>query len=230
MISVLMAIFIAGCSQDEPETLPPEEIVANSAARMADVEGFHFAIDLSGRPVFLDGSETLSLGNAEGFYAAPDSALAAVKVLAPGLVTEVELISVADRQWLSGLVSNDWLELPPDWGFNPASIIDANTGIISTLTGDLSGLEFEGIQTLDDGPDGEYYVVSGALDGQRIGTMSQGLIGPEAMTIQLWITPESYELVRVIVTDPNGGGEEATTIWQIDFSRFDEIVDIQPPS
>jgi hypothetical protein len=227
---MLMALLIAGCSQDEPETLSAEEIVANSAARMTGLDGFHFAIDLSGKPVFLDGAETLSLGNAEGFYVAPDRALAAVKVLIPGLVTEVELLSIADQQWLSGLVTSDWVELPPEWGFNPASLVDANTGIISTLTGDLSSLEFGGFQTLEDGPDGKHYLVTATLDGQRIGQMSQGLIGPEEMSIQLWIVPESYELVRVTITDPNGGGEEAITIWQIDFSRFDEIVDIEPPS
>ena len=68
IVVMLLALFVTGCGQEEPETLAPEEIVAKSAARMTEVEGFHFAIDLTGKPVFLDDGETLSLGNAEGFY------------------------------------------------------------------------------------------------------------------------------------------------------------------
>lgn len=226
----MITFLIAGCSREETPSLSPEEIVANSAARMAAVDGFHFAIDVSGKPVFLDGSETFSLGNTEGFYVAPDRAIAAVKVLTPGLVTEVELISVADQQWLSGLITDAWMELPPEWGFNPATIIDANTGIISTLTGDLTAIESGGLQRIDGGLEGEFYLVTATLDGQQIGEMSQGLIGPEEMIINLWITPESFELVRVVLIDPNEGGEEAATTWQIDFSRLDEIVNIEPPA
>ena len=58
--------------------------------------------------------------------------------------------------------------------------------------------------------------------------MSYGLIGPENMRVKFWIAPETYELHRALVTDPNKDGEEAT-VWHVDFSVFGRTVHIEPP-
>lgn len=225
---ILVVALFAGCREPEPEALPPEEIIQNSAERMNGMSGFEFVIERSGEPVYLDPNETVAFRRAEGHYVAPDSAQAVVTIITPGLVSEVGVISIGGTQWESNLLAPDWQEIPSDWAFDPAVLFDSEIGIQSILLSDLSELALEGSEVVEDGPDVKLYIVSGTLGGERINEMSYGTIGPETMSIRLWIAPETFELFRVLITDPSQGGEEPT-IWQVDFRKFDETIEIEPP-
>jgi hypothetical protein len=226
---LILAALLFACREPEPEALPPEEIVLRSAERMNALSGFEFVIERSGEPVYLDLDQTIAFRRAEGHYVAPDTAQAIVRVITPGLVTDVGVISIGQTQWESNLLAPDWHEIPADWGFNPAVLFDSEIGIQSILLSDLSELTLEGNETIEDGPEQQMYVVSGRLGGERIHEMSYGTIGPQIMTIRLWIAPETFELYRVLITDPSRGGTEPT-IWQVDFRQFDQTIEIEAPS
>jgi hypothetical protein len=226
--TTVIVFLLAACSEQLPEELPAEQIIANSAERMNGMEGFFFTIDRTGAPAFLDNDETISFRRAEGYYAAPDRSQAAVRVITPGLVTEVNVISIGETQWESNVMSAEWQQLPPNWGFNPAVLFDPNIVIQSILVSDLTDLQLLEPENLDDGPDAKLYLLSGILDGRRIYEMSYGLIGPEQLEARLWIMPETFELIRVEVTEANTG-EEQPSVWQVDFAEFDRVVDIKPP-
>jgi hypothetical protein len=229
LLLVIAGLGLAGCSEPAPETPLPEEIIGNAAAGMSALEGFHFVIDLTGSSVFLDADELISFRHAEGDFVSPEAAQATVKVLVPGLVTEIAIISIGDTQWETNVLTAQWRELPPNWGFNPAALFDPGIGIQSILASDLSELSFEGTEKLDEGADDLLYVVSGKLSGARINELSDGLIGPEPLTVKLWIAPETFELHRAIIVDqPTIEGDEPRT-WQVDFSEFGRVVDIAPP-
>jgi lipoprotein LprG len=225
----LMTIFLlVGCQEPDLPALPPDEIIVKSAERMNGLSGFEFVIDRSGEPVYLDLEETIAFRRADGFYVAPDRSQATVRIITPGLVTDVGVISIGETQWQTNLLSPEWFELPPNWGFNPAVLFDPEIGIQSILLSDLSDLALEGSEVIEDGPDQRLYIISGRLAGDRVSEMSDGMIGPEPMTIRLWIGPETFELHRVIMTDPSQGGSEPT-VWQVDFSQFDQTIEISPP-
>lgn len=230
LLFFISVTFLTACNQPEPELPSPEQIVANSAERMISLDGFKFSLDVSGTPAFLDPDKNFSLSSAEGFFVAPDKAIAEVKVLAPGLVTQVNILSDGEEQWLSGLVSDEWAALPAEWGFNPATLLDMQNGIISILTRDLSDLQHTGTSKLEGGPNQELYELSGILDGGRINELSQGLFSQQSHDIQLWIAPESYELYRAVITEKRSTGEDEPTVWQIDFREFDKTVEISPPT
>jgi lipoprotein LprG len=225
---LLAAALVAACSDPTPVPLTPEEIVSRSAIRMNGLAGFYFIIDRSGLPAYLDPGNTIAFRRAQGYYVAPDRAQASVRVIGPGLVTEVGVVSVGQTQWETNILTGDWRELPPNWGFNPAVLFDPQIGIQSILAVDLSDMVLAGHEKLDGGPDQSVYVVEGTLAGERLHEMSYGLIGPEVMSARLWIMPESFELIRALIIDPNEGHEEAT-VWQVDFSQFDKTVNIVPP-
>jgi lipoprotein LprG len=216
------------CRNAQPPSLPPEEIVRNAADRMNAMPGFHFIIDRTGAPAYLDSGESLSFRRAEGDYVAPDRSRAIVRIIAPGLVTDVSVISVADIQWETNLLTGQWEELPPDWGFNPTVLFDAEIGLQAILTSDMSNLGPVEIERLDDVSDQRLYAVSGGVAGERLYQMSGGLIGPEPVTVKLWIMPETFELQRIYTTEPAAGADEPS-VWQVDFANFDQVVTIEPP-
>ncbi len=234
ILALLVTLLTAACGGTE-EALPdlaPDEILRNSAEAMRELDGFHFAIDRDGALAYLDPSQTLAFGSGSGDYVAPDRARAVVSIIAPGLITKVSVISVGAVQWETNVVTGVWSELPPDWGFNPTVIFDADIGLQAILTEDTSNLARLEPETLDDGPDTPLYVVSGDLSGERVHQMSGLLIGPDPLTFTMWVNPNTFELVRVVVNDPpdaNSDVEEAS-VWQIDFSKFGETVDIEPPA
>ncbi len=229
LISLLALAAISACrAAPEPEPRP-QEIIQNTAARMQATSGFHFAIAQTGAPAYLDPTETISLVRADGDYAAPDKAQATVLVKLTGFVTKVDVISVADAQWQTNPLTGKWEELPPNWGFNPAVLFDSEVGLQAILATDMSELALTGKEKLEGGIDAELYALTGAVAGDRLFRMSGGLIGPAAAGVQLWVMPESFELVRVVLTEPAVDEAEPASVWQVDFANFDQAVTIELP-
>lgn len=227
LLALLLLLVGLGCRETAVADLPPETIVQNAAERMNSLDGFRFLIVRDGAPAYVDPPvNQLIFRQAEGDFVAPDKAQALVRVLGLGLVTEVRVVTVAEIQWQTNPLTGQWEELPPDLGFNPAVLFDEQVGLQTVLAEDMFNLALVGIETLEDGPNGRFYHVRGELLGDRLFTMSGTLIGPQAVTADLWIAPESFELVRAIVTEPEA---EEPSIWQVDFSEFGEVVPISPP-
>jgi lipoprotein LprG len=208
--------------------LPAEEIVAKTADRLNELSGFHFVIDRDGAPAFLDPDNTLSFSFTEGDYVAPDKSQAVVRVIAPGLVTEVNVVSIDKIQWQTNVLTGAWEELPPNWGFNPAVLFDAAIGLPAILQNDLTDLQFVDSEQLEDGPDVYLYKLTAVASGESLYQMSGTLIGPETVTAEFWIMPETFELIRVIITEPEPERDEPS-IWQVDFSQFNHVIEIVPP-
>ncbi len=230
LILLFLLITTIACQPSLPE-ISAEELVQLSAERMRNSDGFQFTIERDGAPAYLDPGETLSFRRARGAFVAPDRALATVRVIGPGIITDVDVISVAEIQWQTNVVTGDWEELPPNWGFNPAVLFDDDIGIQAVLLADLAQVALAEPENLaeSEGPDELLYSVTAVADGTNIYQMSGFLIGPEQVAIQLWIRPETFELVRIVVREPEPNHEEQESIWQVDISHYDELIDIQPP-
>ena len=223
---LLAAVALSACSPAPTPDLPVDEIVSRSAARMRSMSGFHFLIEREGASAFLDPQDTLSFRRAEGEYASPDRVQATIRVIAPGMVAEISVISIGAVQWETDFLTGEWQELPPDWGFNPAVLFDPESGIQAALVEDLSGLVLLGTEELEETPGQRLYHLQGRFAGERLYAVSYGMIGPEAADAELWIAPGTFEVYRMILVEP---GEEEDTIWTIDFWDFDQIPEILPP-
>ena len=219
---------LAACGKPTPPPLSPTEILSRSATRMKALSSFHFVIDRSGAPAFLDPAGTLAFRRAEGEYAAPDRARATVRVIAPGLVAEVKIVCIGKDYWETDLLTGEWLALPPDMGFNPAVLFDPATGLPPILETDVSDVELAGIEELRELPGKKLYSLRGVLNGERLYVMSYGLIGPERVSVQLWVAPETFDLYRAVIIEPATPGSDKTT-WQVDFWDLGKQVDIQLP-
>jgi lipoprotein LprG len=231
--SYLMAIAclltsLGACVSSTPELLDPVEIVLRSVDRMKALQGFHFVIDRRGALAFLNEERTIAFRRAEGDFVSPDRAQATIRVIVPGLVAEVQIINIGQVQWETNFLTGEWQELPPGWGFNPAALFDPEVGIQPILENDLSGLEWLGLEEIEEAPGVPLYVLTGDVDGERLNQLSFGMMGPGKMSIQLWIAPETFDLYRLLITEAPKDDDEST-IWQVDFWDYDQVVDITPP-
>jgi len=234
----LVAFFLiglAGCNASGPPRMPPEEILQRAVDRMQALQSFQFAIDRDGLPAYLNPEHTLGFSRAEGAYNAPDRARAAIRVIAPGLVVEVQMVALGDEYWESGLLSGKWQKLPAGAGFNPAILFNPQSGFQAALRSDLHDLEPAGVEELPEMPGRKLYLLRGIMDGERLYDLSYGLIGPQAVQVRLWVAPETFEVQRIEIDEPPEASQEAVpgdenlTRWRVDFWDFDRAETVNPP-
>lgn len=218
-----------GCAGRQIEELPPEEILSRSAERMRELDGFHYLIERSGAPAFLDYAETISFRRAEGDYVLPDRVIAEVRVIAPGIVAEVTIISVGETTWETHLLTGEWQVVPQEYAFQPQILLNPDTGIQAVVERDLESLAYEGIDEIEEMPGFPLYRLHGTLLGDGTYNATYGMIDKDPLDVRMWIAPDTFELHRVIVVDPADPGEDEDTVWQIDFWDFDRTIDIEAP-
>jgi lipoprotein LprG len=139
------------------------------------------------------------------------------------------MVGIGARYWETNLLTGEWEELPEGLGFNPAILFDPQVGFQSILASDLDSLSLEGNEELEEMPGKILYKLSGELKGERIYTLSYGLIGPEPAQVSMWISPETFEVYRVLLVENKPAASEPTQ-WQVDFWDFDKPVVISPPT
>ncbi len=225
---VLLGLSMAGCSQTTTEPLAPEEILDLAIDRMASLRGFAFSMERDGSRAYLDPLQTIALGRIEGTFVAPDKVHAAVRVITPGMVNEFHIISLGEEQWFTNLFTGAWEILPAEWGFNPATLFQPETGMVSVLRVDISNLVSQGDAELDEIPGRELNFLSGDLSGENLYYVSYGLIASPNMQIRLWIDPATHDIHRIVLTEPLPDGDEPR-IWTLDFWDFDKVIEIAAP-
>ncbi len=216
-----------------PTPLSAEETLQRAVGRLATQAGFHFVLSLQGAPAYLDPTQTLAFGRAEGDYVAPDRARAVVRLVTPGLLTDVNVIAIGPTQWQTSVLTGRWQELPPDWGFNPTALFDPQAGLPVILmqdTGDY-GITLEPLPAVEDAPAGDtpFYRVTGTLRGERVQALSGGLMTAPSMTFTLWIEPKAGDVQRLEVTEPPAEGAAEGRVWRMELSRWGQTVTIEPP-
>ena len=225
----LLWILAAGCGKTQLEDLTAEEIISRSSDRMTGLAGFEFLIERTGEPVFLDYAETISFRRAEGKFVSPDQLYANVRIIAPGLVTEVRIIQIEDEQWETNLLTGEWQPTDPRYHIDLNLLFDAENGIPAVLKTDLLNPTLVGFEELPEIPGKDLYAIEADLEGERATQMSYGMIDNEKLSAKVWVDPDSFDLHRIKIVDPADPGDEEDTIWQFDFWSFGTNFEIEKP-
>jgi len=227
---ILLGVGCAPESTVTPTPAPdPLALAAQAGSAMQTVKWLHFVLERNGSPAYIDAEKTLVFRRAEGDYAAPDRLQAAVKVMAAGFVTEIQVISVQNKQWMTNLLTGQWEELPAGWELGPSALFDAQVGIPHLMTQGLiaARTHIDGPAEFDDF-DGTFWHLTSETTGEQVHAMSGGLIPSGPAELEAWIDPTTFLIHRVRLVLPESDPEEPME-WIIELSLFDEPLDIQPP-
>ncbi len=224
----VFAISLVGCKKSAPPSLPPAEIITSAIDRLKNSKAFHFSIERAGALAYIDSQNTLAVNRIDGDFVTPDRVKGKIRVSVSGFPAEVSIVSIQGRYWQTNPLNGTWEEYDPGTVFNPADLFDSTKGIQPMLETDLSELTLVGVEKLDKWPGKQLYHLKGKMKGERIAEITFGLIGPQTLDVDVWITPKTFELNRIQIVNPVEGSTQPTT-WTIDFTNYDQSVDIQPP-
>lgn len=221
-----LLLLVAACAQPTP--LPAaSEILTQAAQAMQTLQTVHFRIERSGAPAYIDTANTLIFRRAEGDYATPDQAQAAVRVVAPGVVVEVKIVSLGGDYWETNPLTGEWAKYP-GIGYNPALLFDPETGLTKLMREDLQGLTLVGLEENPDFPGTPLFHLTATAPGQPLMALTADMVGRGEVAFDFWIEPETGFVWRLQIVEPETDPEEPT-VWVLDFEQFNKAVNITPP-
>jgi hypothetical protein len=233
---VWLAATLAACGGDNPTATPtvppptptpvkpltPDEIAKMSADKLNTINSLHFIVNIkSGQVEIFNG---ITFKNAEGDYSKPDKFRAKLKVTVAIAQVDAETVGMNGQQYLLLTnLSKSWVTLPANIGFKPDVLFDPQKGIGAVVT-KTQNLELVGTEQLD-GVD--VYHLKGIVKGPDISPITAGTLGKNDVNFEVWTGKNDFYVRRVtfkeISTDPNASD------WQLDFSKFNDPVNITLP-
>ncbi|NDJ51970.1 MAG: LppX_LprAFG lipoprotein [Chloroflexi bacterium] len=219
LIAVLAvsALLLSACATEDP--LTAEDVLAQSALRMSDIDTVQFALERQGAPVGLDlGAGTVNILGAVGSYQSPNQAVATIRVELSGLISE------ADVLWQG---EDIFLQFPPlipeftpvelDATFDIAQLFAQDVGIPFVMTQALSETELVGTEDIEGVPS---HHITAQADGESIAALVGGVLNPGDVDLDIWIDTQTFEVVRLLITE----ADEST--WTVDLFSYDDAVEI----
>jgi len=202
--------------------LTATDLLARASRRLAETESIRFELDVEGI-TFLDTNGQIRLLEAKGELLRPDRVSTSFKAEALGQVISINLIAVGDRAWTTDLLSGNWGEAPQEFAYRPSILFDQKVGI-----GPVMDQVSDAVRLPDEELEGEeMHRVRAVVDAAVIDPMTYSTITGSPITVDLWIDPETDDLVRARLAEPANDIDPA--VWTLDFSAHGEEVSIEPP-
>ncbi|MBN9387905.1 MAG: LppX_LprAFG lipoprotein [Chloroflexi bacterium] len=232
-----LATTLAACGGDNPTatpTVPPptptpvkpltaDDIAKMSADKLNTINALHFIVNIkSGQVEIFNG---ITFKNAEGDYTKPDKFRAKLKVTVAIAQVDAETVGMNGQQYLLLTnLSKSWVTLPANIGFKPDVLFDSQKGIGAVVT-KTQNLTLVGTEQID-GVD--VYHLKGIVKGPDISPITAGTLGKNDVNFEVWTGKNDFYVRRVtfkeISNDPNASD------WQLDFSKFNDPVNITLPA
>ena len=223
-----VAVCLAACSVQPTPAPSASEILTRAAQSMQDLKTVHFIIDRSGAPAYVDLAETIVFRRAEGDFSAPDRARAAVRVIGPALVAEVNVVSIGEQYWETNPFTGQWASYP-GMGYNPARLFDPESGLVPFMRTKLTDVQSVGMETIEAGPAGKLYHLTAQAPGEPVMAMTADMVGRGRVLLDWWVAPATFRVIRMRITEPDTDAADPS-VWVIDFDSFDSPVEIRPPA
>lgn len=229
-LALLLLLTATACGSEESasldENISDEQVLENASAQLAETESMHFRMDVEGETL-IDPAGTFRLLNAEGDMARPDRVQVEFQVEVLGSKTiSIRMISIGTKSWTTDLVTGDWVPAPSEFGYDPTILYDNQNGL-GPVMGKVHNAEIVGIEEIDDH---QTYHVQGTSPGEVMKPITSGTMQGDNIGLDLWIDGETWNLIRVVVSEPDASDVDDPATWTMTLSNHGEQVDIEPPT
>lgn len=237
---IALVTLLAACSGNAtptPTSVDPLALITEAADNIRAAQTFRIDVNQEGPDYYLyTDYARATFRRATGQYVAPREMQARIRVIALGLPIEIQVYSRGADQWYSAVWTGDnWINEDFATGFNPETLIAADTGFQSALNA-LIDLNYVGEEALENGT--PVYHIAARAQGEEVNALFAGLITPVGpVTVDVYVHRETRFPARFVVTvteDPNTAtpepGEAAEPVkWIIDVYDFNAPSELTPP-
>ena len=215
------ALLAAGCGSDADDGPTAAQILADSAARTAEVKSFRFTLAVENVPPSGSG---LSLTSADGNVIVPDRLQAKASATFSGIPIETELVIVGDDDYFVDPLTRKWRRL--EVGTSPVEFFDPAKGVLGVIRGAVD-VETAGSETVRGVDTRRLTGKVKARDAAPLLVVSAP--GDRLADVELWIGKEDLLLRRLRVSGPVGAGEPDEASRTVELSGFDQEFRIEAP-
>ncbi len=201
-------------------------ILEAASLTLSDVQSLHFTLDVDGETL-IDDSGAIRLESAEGDMARPDKVAVEfrVSIFGAGSVS-IKMITIGDESWTTDLITGNWGDAPPEFGYNPSVLYDNQDGL-GPVMGKLENPTIDGSEKVDGR---EAHVITGTVAPAVISRLTADTMGGEQVSVKLWIDQETSDILRVVLEEDDSGDKDEPATWTLNLSNFNNEVTIEPPA
>lgn len=231
VLIILMVVLTAcGGSDSDSGTIDDpvgvDEVLQNASQRLAETETMHFAMDVDGKTL-IDPAGTMQLLSAKGMMERPNKVDVEFQLRVLGAQTvSIRMITIGDESWTTDIVTGKWVTAPDEFGYNPSILYDNQNGL-GPVMGKLDDAEVAGTEEIDGRA---AYHITGHTSQGVIRPLTSGTMKGDPIGIDLWIDGETWDILRLIVREPEDSGNDEPATWTMNLSDHNQEVDIEAPA
>ena len=207
-------------SDDAARQLDAGALLGSASTAVQGVRSLHFRLSHENgtTPIPLN----LELVSAEGDVIVPDRVSADVRAKAGPLTANVDVIGVGDRTWITNPFSRRWEVL------RDASIQDIAdpTALVTALLSSIREPDVVGSEQVDGV---QTHRVRGVLDSGALRSALPAARDGYPVTADIWLGVDDSLPRRARIAGALSAGEPKNIVRQLDISRYNQPVTIQPP-
>ncbi len=232
-LGILAILVMAACqptTTPTPTPLGAIDIVRSTVKSIQTAKFFKIKLELTGAPVNVDATKTITFVSANGQYVAPDRVSARVVARLLGLPGQVDIVTIGDSQWYKNsiLTGNKFVAQTFAPGFNAAKLVTSDSGIGGALL-TIQGLTLVGKESLN-GTDVLH--LTGSADDKDIASLTVGLIQGSKVNIDLYLDATSLKVAEIVLVQPDTvtASQPKPSRWDLTVFDYDVAATIDMPS
>ena len=199
-------------------------ILASTAKRLDAVTSVHFSALISG-DAYIDTNRTILLRTANGDIVTPDRMQTKITIGLGTANIDVSLVTLGNDKYQTNPITGQWGPAQEGFDYSPTVFFDKQKGL-STVVGKLRDVEQLGAEKID-GQD--TYHLKGKVDRAAIEPITSGAIEGDPVATELWIAKDSYNLVKLVLTEPQTPTKAKAAVWTLTLDKYDQPVTITRP-
>jgi hypothetical protein len=224
-LALLLAVALAGCGgSSKPSPVDTKAVLDSAAKRLDAVKSVHFDAQIDGE-AYIDTSRTVQLKAANGDIVTPDQMQTKIKIGLGTANVDMSLVALGNDKYQTNPVTGQWGPAQPGFDYSPTVFFEKDKGL-STVLGKLRDVQ----QLPDEKVDGqETYHLKGTVDRATIEPITSGAIDGDPVATELWITKNTSDLVKLVLTEPQTPGKAKPAVWTLTLGKYDQPVTITRP-